>query len=207
MKISLQKKGRIYYPIIIKIGHILSLLLCVMIFLLAPRISKEKKEIPYFPEPLITVLDIPRTDQSSSSSMPRPAVPIISSLFEPLDEPEPLGDFEIKESSKEQASLPGSKQTASDKKGIYEATSFPFVPRQIVEVIPEKVDDAEGSLKLRLLISREGIVKTHGVLSNTLNNKKVYQNVIDAVYKSRWQPITFEGEKVEYWIEKTYTFD
>lgn len=195
------------YGFNIKIGIVVSIIFCIIMFIGYPKTVKHKKEIPYFPEPLITVLDIPRTDQSSSSSVPRPAVPIISSLFEPLDEPEPLGDFEIKESSKEQANLPGSKQTASDKKGIYEATSFPFVPRQIVEVIPEKVEDAEGSLKLRLLISREGIVKMHSILSNTLNNKKVYQNIIDAVYKSRWQPITFEGEKVEYWIEKTYTFD
>lgn len=207
MKISLHKKGRIYYPIIIKTGHIISLLLCIIIFLLAPKISKEKKEVPYFPEPLITVLDIPQTNQSNSSLGPSPAVPIIPSLFEPIDDPEPLGDYEIKESSKEQTNLPGSKQTVGGKKGIYEATSFPFVPRQIIEVIPEKVEDAEGAVKLRLLISREGIVKTHNVLSNTLNKQKLYQNVIEAVYKSKWQPISFEGEKVEYWIEKTYSFN
>ncbi len=207
MKNALYNKEKIYYSLIIKTGYVISIILCILVFLLTPDIKTRKNEIPYFPEPLITVIDIPQTDQSNISAPPRPATPAISSLFEPLDEPEPLGDFEIKETSSDVSKVSATSQTVSKKTGIYESTSFPFVPRQIVEVIPEKVEDAKGEIKLRLLIGMDGFVKSHNIVNNTLNNRKLYQNVTDAVYKSKWQPITFEGEKVEYWIEKTYTFN
>ncbi len=194
------------YDLNIKLGLIISLLLLISLFIFSPQIVNKKKEIPYFPEPLITVLDIPQTNQLEESSPPRPETPTLSSLIEPLDEPEPLGDFEIKESSKEPTNQTGLKQTSVNKK-IYEATSFPFIPRQIVEVIPEKVGDVEGEVKLKLLINRDGLVKSHNTLINTLKDQKQYKNVIDAVYKSKWQPISFDGEKVEYWIEKTYSFN
>lgn len=194
------------YDLNIKLGLIISLLVLISLFIFSPPIINKKKEVPYFPEPLITVLDIPQTNQSDLSAPPHPAAPALSSLIEPIDDPEPLGDYEIKESSKEQTNQTSFKQTVGEK-GIYEATSFPFVPRQLIEVVPEKVEDAEGAVKLRLLINREGIVKTHKVLSNTLNKQELFKNVIEAVYKSKWQPISFDGEKVEYWIEKTYSFN
>lgn len=194
------------YDLNIKLGLIISLLVLISLFIFSPQIINKKTEIPYFPEPLITVLDIPQTNQSDLSAPPHPAAPALSSLIEPIDDPEPLGDYQIKESSKEKTNQTSSKHTAG-KKGIYEATSFPFVPRQLIEVVPEKVEDAEGAVKLRLLINREGIVKTHNVLSNTLNKQELFKNVIEAVYKSKWQPISFDGEKVEYWIEKTYSFN
>lgn len=137
-------------------------------------------------------------------------MPEIPSQFIPVDEPELLADVIIKESNTEKNSNGSSENTKSSigtSKGIYEASSFPFVPRQIVEVVPEKVDGGEGAIKLKLLIGKDGYVMKHEVMNNSTNKTKCLTFVVNAVYKSRWQPVSFDGEKVEYWLEKTYVFN
>jgi hypothetical protein len=85
--------------------------------------------------------------------------------------------------------------------------SLPFIPRQILEVLPDNSDGVKGYIILALRISIDGKAKEHKVMMNSVDNSSSLQKVIEAAYKSRWQPVKMDGEKVEYWIEKTYMFN
>lgn len=203
------KEDKINYKRNFEAALILSLVIIIVIFELTPDIENKSERIPYFTEPIITIADIPNINQSSPNNL-KPPLPEIPSLLIPIDEPEILSDIIIKDNIQSlDKSEKGSKSNdlKGNSKGVYEASSFPFVPRQIVEVVPEKVDGSEGAIKLKLLIGKDGFVLKHEVLSNTANNSKCLTFVINAVYKSRWQPIAFDGEKVDYWLEKTYVFN
>ena len=86
-------------------------------------------------------------------------------------------------------------------------TPLPFVPRQILEVIPQNVEDANGEIVLLLKIGIDGIVKEHKVVMNTTGDSEVLKHVLDAAHKSRWEKIKMDGRQVEYWIEKTYRYN
>jgi hypothetical protein len=204
------KYDKIYYKRNYKISLIISLLIVILSFLFTPEFKSSKKEIPYFAEPIITVLDIPKTIQSSQTQLAPSPSPVIFSFLIPIDELEILSDIEIKENKLNTST--GSSgislvEDSGNSKGVFEASSFPFVPRQLIEVVPKKVSGAEGSIKLKLLIGKDGYVKKHEIISNSANDNKCLTYVINAANKSRWQPVAFEGEKVEYWLEKTYTFN
>jgi hypothetical protein len=205
-----QEEDKINYKRNYEISLIVSLLICLVSFLIFPELKNFKKEIPYFAEPVITVLDIPNTIQSSQNHLAPPPSPVISSFLIPIDEPEILDDLKIHEYKQNTSTGElgiNSPDTRGNTTSIYEASSFLSVPRQLVEVIPEKVDGAEGAIKMKLLIGKDGYVLKHEILANSTNKNKCVTFVINAVYKSRWQPVLFDGEKVEYWLEKTYTFN
>lgn len=204
------KEDKINYNRNYEIALILSLVVVILLFIYSPDFNKTTDKILYFPEPLITLVDIPNTQQSGQSSLLLPPIPEIPSQFIPVDELEILPDILLKESNQDKSSSGSSVNTKSStgtSVGIYEASSFPFVPRQIVEVVPEKVDGAEGAIKLKLLIGKDGYVMKHEVMNNSTNKPKCLTFVINAVYKSMWQPVSFDGEKVEYWLEKSYVFN
>ncbi|MGE5399935.1 MAG: hypothetical protein ACM3S2_06010 [Ignavibacteriales bacterium] len=106
-------------------------------------------------------------------------------------------------------------------KGVFVATGYdgygtglaglpklPFIPRQILEVVPEKDDDRiEGEIDLVLRIGVDGFVKEHKINKNTTGSSICLSRVITAAYKSRWEAVTFKGGRVEYWIEKKYRFN
>lgn len=202
------KEDEILYKRNYMISMIISLVICISGFVLFPKLKVEMKKVPYFPEPVITVLDIPLTQQTIQSPPPLPSAPSISSLLEPINEPEPLPDVKIYEAAVdfEEEKNESGKIVNIKTPGVFETSSLPFIPRQILEVVPQ-VERAIGLVKLRVLVGIDGFVKSHKIISNTTNSVNILQNVTDAVYKSRWQPISIEGEKVEYWIEKTYTFN
>ncbi len=99
------------------------------------------------------------------------------------------------------------KKENPDVKKIRTVSALPFPPRQVLEVIPKKVDGAEGVIKLSVLVGIDGKVKQYKILNNTTESQICLNSVVEAVNKSKWQPVLLEGEKVEYWIEKTYTFN
>lgn len=82
-----------------------------------------------------------------------------------------------------------------------------FIPKQILEVIPERSDNFKGIIKLSVRIGKEGLVKDHKVLQNTTDNTQCLLKVLEAAYKSKWQSVKLEGKFVEYWTEKTYRFE
>ncbi|MCU7496950.1 MAG: hypothetical protein HF314_09120 [Ignavibacteria bacterium] len=92
--------------------------------------------------------------------------------------------------------------------GIGDLPRLPFIPRQVLEVVPEKPDDnIQGEIDLILRIGTDGFVKEHRVSSNTTNSYRYLNNVIKAAYKSRWEAVTYNGGRVEYWVEKKYSFN
>lgn len=203
------KYDKINYKRNYEISLIISLLICIASFLISPSSKSTAKEIPYFAEPIITVLDIPSTKQTLHSFHPPPA-PVISSFLIPIDEPEILSDVKISEINPNSSTVElgiNSPDTRGTTKGVYESSSFSFIPRQIIEVVPERVSGASGTIKLKLLIGKDGFVLKHQILSNSTNNSKCITLVQNAVYKSRWQPVSFDGEEVDYWLEKTYIFN
>jgi|GEM_PF-3053738 hypothetical protein len=91
--------------------------------------------------------------------------------------------------------------------GGKELAKLPFIPRQILEVLPKNNESASGEISVHLKINTDGTVKEHKIVKNTLNNPERLNSVLKALYKSRWEAVTYKGSKVEYWIEKTYTFN
>ncbi len=85
--------------------------------------------------------------------------------------------------------------------------SLPFVPRQILEVVPQNVDGVRGTIILILKIGTDGYVKEDKIIYNTTNNAECLKNTIEAAHKSRWEQIKIEGKQIQYWIEKTYRFN
>lgn len=188
---------------------ILSLAGIIAAFLISPQDAKQIKKIPYFAEPIITLIDIPNTQHYGSIEVP-PSPPNITNILEPIEDAEMLPDIFVKDSAQKNVSeivsgIEGTKSINSQK--YYEASSFPFVPRQIIEVVPNKIDDVKGFIKVRVLIDEYGTVKQHEIMNNTTNSEECLANVQKAIYKSRWQPIKIENQPVEYWIEKTYSFN
>lgn len=203
------KEDKINYRRNFSIGVNISLLLCIILLLVYPSVKNEKKMIPYFSEPIITIADIPRTNHESLPPSSNPYSPPVSNMFEPINEPELLPDLEIKEILLNDNTQFDNKVKKGEGKntGVYEVSSLPFIPRQILEVVPQNTDGIKGLIKVKVLVGIDGYIKQYKVLSNSTNSIIVQNNVVEAVSKSRWQPITFEGEKIEYWIEKTYRFN
>ncbi len=200
--------NKLNYLTNLKLGIIISLIIMISAFLLSPQNKNKRKTIPYFREPVLTIIDIPNTQQSISSA-PRPAVPLITTLLEPIAELEPLPDIKINETSLNNSNQTGESNSKSIGTGtdIYNASSLPFVPRQILEVIPQKINGVKGSIKVSVLVGIDGYAKQLKILYNSTESILCLAKVEEAVYKSRWQPVTIENQNVEYWIEKTYTFN
>ncbi len=86
-------------------------------------------------------------------------------------------------------------------------TPLPFMPRQILEVIPQNVEGTNGEIVLLLKIGIDGIVKEHKVVMNTTGDSEVLKHVLEVAYKSRWEKIKMDSRQIEYWIEKTYRYN
>jgi hypothetical protein len=205
-----RKEDKKYYYRNFELAISLSLFLIIILFLLSPQKIPTNKIIPLFPEQIVTITDIPFTNpQSNNLEMP-PQKPQITAHLMPIEDPSLLPDIEVMESGSEnnnEARIDLLNKSSNNKKEIYEASSFPFVPRQIIEVLPEKIDGAEGEIKLKLLIGRNGYLKDYILIINTTKEEKCLKAVLDAIYKSRWQPVMFDDEKIEYWIEKSYSYN
>jgi hypothetical protein len=85
--------------------------------------------------------------------------------------------------------------------------SLPFVPRQILEVLPQNIEREKGEILILLKIGKDGYVKEHKVIINTIDDPIGLRNVLEAAYKSRWEKIKIEGSQIEYWVEKKYRFN
>ncbi|MFO7444713.1 MAG: hypothetical protein R6W90_00025 [Ignavibacteriaceae bacterium] len=204
MKVLISGKAdKVHYKRNIQIALIISLFISILLFIFFPHATGREADEYYFSEPIITLSDIPSTQQASAPSIPpKPVLLIPSELVEPEYSELPDVDFSIPENgyNKNKNNAPGKSKT-------YEFSSLPFIPRQVIEVVPKEIDGADGIIKLSLKIDHHGYVIEHKILVNSTNKDECLQNVIQAVYNSRWQPITIDGEKIEYWLEKSYQFN
>ena len=81
-------------------------------------------------------------------------------------------------------------------------------PRQIFEVLPANDDnEVNGWLQLSLKINKNGRVVDHRILYNTLDCEDCLNNIINAAYRSRWEPASVNGKNTDYWVVKSYTFE
>jgi Gram-negative bacterial TonB protein C-terminal len=135
----------------------------------------------------------------------KPDVPPIE-IVGKIIEPQILDDVPIKEivsaavDSKNKKLVEGN----NDNSGNIQ-TLKPF---QIYEVVPKKPDNnIRGVVSLRLRIDKYGRVTDYKILKNTIQSEDCLKSIITAAFESKWQPAIFNGEKIDYWVEKTYRFD
>ena len=190
----------------LQLSLIASLCLAILVFSFYPNPSVTNNEMPVYGESLITVMDIPITNQNSAPqiSAPQPP-PVVTNLFLEIDDPELLEDVELDDNS-----LAASENVGKDANdsfggnGSRVLNSLPFAPRQVLWVVPKKDEDIDGFITFSLLIGTNGMVKQHKILKNTIREPKFVQNVVASLYKCKWAPVIMEGDKVEFWIELTY---
>lgn len=194
------------YKFHIEISLIFSLLACIFLFLFFPKIPPPPKHPPVYQSILITINDITQNTVQSNISNPRPPEPRI---FIPniVDDLEILPDEKILSKEKSNGSGYGNSNHISANNLGIDAAQLPFIPKQILEVLPSNTDgDITGYIDLRLKIGTDGRVIEHKVIANTTGSNKYLHNVIVAAYKSRWEPVKIDNNKIDYWVEKTYTF-
>lgn len=197
MKISDKHKKN--YNRNLQICFITSLVLNILVFYLFPQSRISEVRIPEFTVPKMVVIDIPRTIQRTRHKAPRPLLP---SILVPVDEMEMLDEVEILFEKVDSLVLPNPPD------GPLSVDELPYVPRQILEVLPERTNpELVGTIRLLLLIGRDGKMKDFKLLENTTHSDKLLENVIKAVRKSRWEQVSIAESAVEYWIQKTYNFN
>ena len=198
------KPDKIHYARNFEISLIISLLIAILLFQFYPEYEINKKEVVYYGESLITVIDIPTTDQKPS--VPLPPKPVIPSLFIEVDEVEMLPDVEIEDNSLDMQTDEGD-NTANklNPNRVIEFSSLPYKPRKSYAHIP-KISGCSGEIKLALRIGKDGTVKEYKILINTADDEDCLKRVIDSMYKSRWMPIIIEGDRFEFWIEEAVIF-
>ncbi len=131
-------------------------------------------------------------------------VPDRSSVINKID----LPDFYIAAELKKNLSVTDETKEKSDgSRYEKQEAPLPFLPRQIIEVVPKQIEGAKGTITLSINIDQNGYVKGYKIIKNTANKEECIEKVINAASKSRWQPIMMEGRKIDYWIEKSYEFN
>jgi hypothetical protein len=202
------KKLKNEYRIIFKLGLITSLTICILLFLFFPHISPPEQLPREYQSLLFTINDLAPSTAQQNIKNPRPTVPKII-IPDVIEEPDILPDQDIVSPTKSGAS--GNEKGNSNISGegsILDMPQLPFVPRQILEVLPKNVEkNTKGYIELSLKIGTDGRVIEYKIIGNTTGSDQVLQSVIMAAYKSKWEPIKIKNNKVIYWVEKTYSFN
>ncbi|HKI77443.1 MAG TPA: hypothetical protein VKA26_02760 [Ignavibacteriaceae bacterium] len=156
---------------------------------------------------MFTISDVtPSTTQQRPANM-RPPIPKIY-VPDDVEEPVILSDVEIAPKGDEGDNQKEGEANNKTGTGVLDVPELPFVPRQILEVLPKKIDDdVKGFVNLQLKIGTDGKVIEYKLIKNTTGSNEILQQVIDAAYKSKWEPIKIKNNKVVYWVEKTYNFN
>ena len=191
-----------------KVALIISLCIVIGILYLFPNISNIRSVQSSAGDYIFKLSDVPPTIQSSARESVIFQKPPIPKIYIPSDisDPQILNDAEIVSSSS-QKGTEGSRTSKTGSSAVLTASQLPFIPRQILEVLPQKSENKySGNIKLYLKIDKKGQVASYMILSNTTSNSECLQNVLKAAYKSKWEPAIVNGNKVEYWIEKSYSF-
>lgn len=186
-----------------EIALITSLTIVILFVLFYPGIKLSDDKVLYYGEPFITLIDIPTSEQKpSATAPPKPIIPI---QFIEVDDDELLPDILIEDTSLD---LPvGEKTDPSlnfDPSGAILSNSLPFKPREVYLYVPE-LDGCDGEIKLSLRIGKDGEVKEHKIIRNSIDSDECEKRIIESMYKWRYMPIIIEGDRFEFWTEKTIT--
>ncbi|QQS37293.1 MAG: energy transducer TonB [Ignavibacteriales bacterium] len=200
--------GKYNYNRNLAISFVISIVIVISIFLFTPEPSAKKIVVKTTTDNFIPVEYIPVTHQSLSGeklssqvSENNPPEIAVESI-----EPELADETETALTDIETASLIGDN---GNEENVNEETQpgYNFSARQILEVIPGKKEKINGSIKLSLLVNKDGLVKEHKIVSSSLDCGDCLENILDAVYKSKWQPLVIKGKKTEFWTDKQYVFN
>jgi len=194
------------YKINFKLSLIASLIIFILLFLFFPYVAPSSPSPKEYQSLLFTINDLaPNTKQDNIESQ-KPTEPKIL-IPDVIEEPEILPDIKIVLLT-ENESAGGGTGNVSGKGAILNAPQLPFVPRQILEVLPENIDEnIKGLIVIKLKIDTDGKVVEFKVMSNTTGSQKFLQSVINAANKSKWQPVKIKNNNIVYWVEKTYRFN
>ena len=190
-----------YYSRNIKISFILSEFVVICAFLFSPNVTDD--EFLEIHEPIFLIDDIPATIQRDKYVFAKPKIPEIFITGE-ISEPMILDDV-IKTEDIETETITGITIASSN---ISNKVLREISPTQLLEVLPNKKNkNFRGSLSLRLKIDNSGKVAEHVILFNSLDCEDCIKEIISAVYRSVWQPAIKNGSEIEFWVEKSYTFN
>lgn len=194
------------YKINFKLSLIASLIFFILLFLFFPNIGPISPPPKEYQTLLFTINDLAPNTKQDNLANPKPPEPKIFTI-DIIDEPVILPDEEIISFSKNEPNGGGNGNILGNG-GTLDAPQLPFVPKQILEVLPQNVDDnIKGLIELELKIGIDGKVIEHKIIANTTGSQKYLQSVITAAYKSRWEPVKIKNSKIVYWVEKTYRFN
>ena len=181
----------------IEISLIVTLIFFILLFYFFAKFDPTSYHFSSGKISTIEVIHIPITTQQRNMK-PRPSKPIIpveSDVIELLDYVE-IEDL-----------IRGDSSGIEIISGPVYYTDLPFTPRQLLDVLPERIDESvSGEIILSLRIGINGLVKEYKVKKNTTFCNPCLQNVINAAQQSRWEPAVMDNHKIEYWIDKIYHF-
>ena len=194
------------YRINFKLSLISSLSVCILLFLFFPYIAPPSPPPVEYQSLLFTINDLAPNTKQDNIVNTKPQEP---KIFTPgiIDEPEILPDEEVVSITKKENNGKGNFNVPG-KGARLDAPLLPFIPRHILEVLPQNVDEnVKGLIEIELKIGTDGKVIKHKVIVNTTDSQKCLQSVITAAYKSKWKPVKIKDNNIVYWVEKTYRFN
>jgi TonB family protein len=192
----LAKKAESRYKITLQTGFVMTLLLLISIFYLFPRFPERVSHETVYQHQM-EIISIPPTRQiKRRPPPPRPLIPTAEA------EPEILKPVPLDSPA---AAMAAGKDSSSE---FLSGLPDGFRPKQILEVVPEKVSQIyRGVVVLALKIDRKGMVSEVRLLKNTTGTGECEQKAVKAARASIWEPAVVSGHPVTYWIEKTYRFN
>ena len=193
------------YRIHFKISLAVSLLICISLFLFFPRITHSPPPAAVYESILVTLNDFSQNTVQAEPANLKPREPKIL-IPDIVADPEILPDEIISSTENESSGNGINSNTVSGKGMSQDVPQLPFIPRQILEVLPQGIDEnVRGYIEIKLKIGTDGKVIGYKIIENTTGSEKYLKNVIAAAYKSRWEPIKINNNKITYWVEKIYS--
>jgi hypothetical protein len=190
-----------HYSRNVKLGLIFSELIVIATFYFFPDLNSSYS-INDITEPIILIEDVPITIQTKIPITAKPELPLVL-ISEEIEEMDILEDVTFKTGSESINinDLAENSKTAS-------VSLISMLPRQVLEVLPEKSSsELDGQISLYLKINESGKVVEHKILLNSLECDDCLKKVLSAAYQSRWEPAISNGRQIEYWVEKSYSFN
>jgi hypothetical protein len=194
----LKKYAKLSYHLRLELCLIIALLLTVIIFYLFPIFTTINEVDQTYTPPVVEIIETPPTSQSTLRHPPplRPLIPV------EVDEIDLLSPVTI---DAQTSNTRNSKFTDVDfQSGLPKG----YRPRQLLEVVPQGVsEEIKGEIVLALRIGTNGKMISYRIVQNTTGTKICEEYSIKAAKASLWESASFDGQAVEYWIEKTYKFN
>lgn len=195
------------YKLNYKLALIASLITSICLFLFFPHIAPPAPPPAEYQTLLFTINDLAPNSTQKNVANSKPQAP---KIFVPdlTDEPEVLPDAEIVTAKTKATAGGNNNSTATGNGSTLDLPQLPYVPRQILEVLPKNVDEnTKGYVEIKLKIGTDGKVLEYRIIANTISSHQCLEKVVAAAYKSRWEPVKIDNNKIVYWVNKTYNFN